>query len=81
MQTWSYLFTAIPVELRGCEDVREGSKPMEHHSSELDHQNEGEKEDENKAYGFQLEIFLGYQHLWAQDHVEITHCLAPSSSK
>jgi hypothetical protein len=49
---------------------------MEHHCGELDHQNQGEKEHEHKAYGFQLEILLGYQHLLAQDQVEITHCLA-----
>jgi hypothetical protein len=43
--------------------MRQGSEPMEHHSGELDHQNEGEKEHEHKTYRFQLQVFLGYQHL------------------
>jgi hypothetical protein len=45
---------------------------MEHHGGELDHQNEGEKEDEHEAYRFQLQVFLGYQHLVVKNHVEIT---------
>jgi hypothetical protein len=45
---------------------------MEHHGGELDHQNEGEKEHEHEAYRFQLQVFLGYQHLLVKDHVEIT---------
>jgi hypothetical protein len=52
---------------------------MEHHCGELDHQNEGEKEHEHKAYGFQLEILLGYQHLLAQDQVEITYPVRQNS--
>jgi len=58
--------------------VRQCSEPMEHHGGELDHQNEGEKEDEYEAYRFQLQVLLGYQHLVVKDHVEITDC--PSHS-
>jgi len=54
--------------------VRQCSEPMEHHGGELDHQNEGEKEHEHEAYRFQLQVFLGYQHLVVKDHVEITDC-------
>jgi hypothetical protein len=36
---------------------------MKHHGGELDHQNEGEKEYEHKAYRLQLEVLLGYQDL------------------
>ena len=50
------------------------SEPMEHHGGELDHQNEGEKEDEHETYRFQLQVFLGYQHLVVKDHVQITDC-------
>jgi len=52
--------------------MRQCSEPMEHHGGELDHQNEGEKEHEHEAYRFQLQVFLGYQHLVVKDRVEIT---------
>jgi len=54
--------------------MRQCSEPMEHHGGELDHQNEGEKEHEHEAYRFQLQVFLGYQHLVVKDHLEITDC-------
>jgi hypothetical protein len=47
---------------------------MELNGGELDHQNKGEKEHEHENYMFQLQVFLGYQHLEVKYDVEITHC-------
>lgn len=59
--------------------MRQCSEPMEHHRRELDYQNEGKEEHEHEAYWFQLQVFLGYQHLVVKDHVEITDCLPYST--
>jgi len=54
--------------------MRQCSEPMEHHGGELDHQNDGEKEHEHAAYLFQLQVFVGFQHLVVKRNVEITDC-------
>lgn len=73
MTLWSYLFTATPVQFRGCQNVRDSSEPMEQHSGKLDDENEGKEEHKHQTDGLQLEVFFGDQHLGVQER-QISCC-------
>jgi hypothetical protein len=49
-----YLLVAVPVELGGSQDVRNGSKAMEQHGHELDDQDQSKEEHEHQTNGLQL---------------------------